>query len=93
MGVIDPEAWLSRLERRVCERFGLSATELATARRRTVVEARNLFVYAAVRSGGLTLTAAARRLHVSVPTAFRALARGERMLLGRDLDLTELIEP
>ena len=93
VGVNDPEVFLGRLERRVCERFGLSAAELATARRRAVVEARDLFLYAAVRSGGLTLTAAARHLHVSVPTAFRALARGQRMLAGRGLDLTEFLEP
>jgi hypothetical protein len=78
---------------RVCERFGVSAAELATARRRAVVEARDLFLYAAVRSGGLTLTAAARHLRVSVTTAFRALALGERMLAGRRLDLTEFLEP
>ena len=38
---------------------------------------------AAIRSAGCTLTAAAHHLHVSVPTAFRALARCQRLLAQR----------
>jgi putative transposase len=93
VGVKAPQVFLHRLERRVCEHFGLSAVELATARRRAVVEARAIFLYAAVRSAGLTLTAAARHLHVSVPTAFRALARCERLGAWRGLDLTQFLKP
>jgi putative transposase len=77
----DPPALLAALTTRVASAQAVSEREIASSSlRRAAVDARALLSCAAVRLHGLTLTAIARHLGVSVPSIARAVARGQQLV-------------
>jgi REP-associated tyrosine transposase len=83
---VDPDAILTALCSRAATRCRVSEEEIASRTvRRRALSARAMIGWVAVRHYGLTLSAVARHLHVSIKSISRAIERGQD-LRTRDPD-------
>ena len=87
----DPDL-LPKLIRRIAARLSLSLPEVTSgARHRSIVEARDLVSYAAVRGYGASLADVARALAVSKQSILRGLGKGGEVLRLKGWNLADLL--
>ena len=79
---------LDDVARRAAFLFGIESNEIYTrGKQPSLVRARSLFCYWAVRELGISATALARKLNLSQPAISISVRRGEKIAREKNLDL------
>ena len=83
---------ITKLAKIVADMYELEPSQiLSSVRYRTVVEARSIFCYWAVRQLGVTATALAKRSGLAQPAVSISVKRGEQIAKEKGLDLGSLL--